>query len=190
MAENNRDIKYIICSRCRCKYINDEDFGFNRLNKIYKTCVKCRSKRKKIQIITTNKIIESPPILVLKTNKIIESVFKKYYIPDTLIDNIMSFQTGICNCFPFDVYSEYKDNIIPFKKYIRPGNYLFRTLYTRSIYGCYEDLHIDIKISKDMISEMIKDKMGEDELITEFIDIKDYKNFIHYGSIRLSDCDD
>ena len=71
--------------------------------------------KEKIQIITTNKIIESPPILVLKTNKIIESVFKKYNIPDSLIDNIMSFQTGICNCFPFDVYSEYKEILYPFK---------------------------------------------------------------------------
>ena len=52
MAENNLNIKYIICSRCRCKYINDaehikQEFGYNRLNIQYKTCVKCRSKRKK-----------------------------------------------------------------------------------------------------------------------------------------------
>ena len=64
MTENNRDIKYIKCSRCNCKYLNNEDFGFNRLNKIYKTCVKCTSKRNKIQIITTNKIIDSAPLLV------------------------------------------------------------------------------------------------------------------------------
>ena len=39
-------------------------------------------------------------------------------MPDSLINNIMSFQTGICNCFPWDVYSKYKDVITPYKKYI------------------------------------------------------------------------
>ena len=49
MTENNRDVKYIICSRCNCKYINDDehikiDFGYTRLNERYKCCVKCRAK--------------------------------------------------------------------------------------------------------------------------------------------------
>ena len=48
--ETNKD-KYIICSDCKCKYINDEehiskDFGYTRLEEIYKTCVKCRARRK------------------------------------------------------------------------------------------------------------------------------------------------
>jgi hypothetical protein len=58
------DIKYIKCSKCKCKYINDDehiksDFGFNRLNKIFKTCVKCRSKNKinKINDGDSNKIL-------------------------------------------------------------------------------------------------------------------------------------
>ena len=43
--------QYIICSRCKCKYINDDkhiesDFGFNRLGERYKSCVKCRKQRK------------------------------------------------------------------------------------------------------------------------------------------------
>ena len=51
MSEECGDIKYIKCSKCKCKYINDDehiksDFGFNRLNKIFKTCVKCGSKNK------------------------------------------------------------------------------------------------------------------------------------------------
>ena len=48
--ENNKD-QYIICSNCRCKYINDEehiskDFGYTRLEERYKTCVKCRERSK------------------------------------------------------------------------------------------------------------------------------------------------
>ena len=48
MAEQNEIEKYIKCSKCRCKYINDDDhikndFGFNRLNERFKTCVKCRA---------------------------------------------------------------------------------------------------------------------------------------------------
>ena len=44
-AEGNN--KYIICSKCHMKFINDDehiktDFGYNRLNERYKNCVKCR----------------------------------------------------------------------------------------------------------------------------------------------------
>ena len=49
MTENNRIDKYIKCSRCKCKDINDNehikhDFGYNRLEERYKTCVKCRER--------------------------------------------------------------------------------------------------------------------------------------------------
>ena len=45
-AENNN--KYIICSKCHMKYINDDehikhDFGYNRLNERYKNCMTCRT---------------------------------------------------------------------------------------------------------------------------------------------------
>ena len=48
--EHNKD-KYIICSGCKSKYINDEehiskDFGYTRLEERYKTCVKCRASHK------------------------------------------------------------------------------------------------------------------------------------------------
>ena len=51
MTEQDSKDKYIKCSRCKCKYINDDDhiktdFGYNRLNERYKTCVTCRDKHK------------------------------------------------------------------------------------------------------------------------------------------------
>ena len=51
MAEQGEVDKYVKCSKCRCKYINDDDhiendFGYNRLNERYKTCVTCREKHK------------------------------------------------------------------------------------------------------------------------------------------------
>ena len=51
MTELNETDKYIKCSKCRCKYINSDDsikkdFGYNRLNERYKTCVICRDKQK------------------------------------------------------------------------------------------------------------------------------------------------
>ena len=51
MAEESNKYQYIICSNCRCKYINDEehikrDFGYTRLEERYKTCVKCRVRNK------------------------------------------------------------------------------------------------------------------------------------------------
>ena len=187
MTENNRDGKYIKCSRCNCKYLNNsysilKDFGYNRLYEPYKTCRKCRE-NKKIQTNTIN-ILESAPIQSLK----------KYNIPDSLIDNIMSYQSGICNCFPLNVYLKHKDKIEPYKKYIRPGNYKFTNISTNygGSKGICVDYNINIKNSNDMISSIIDEKilvhyeyMGKfgimvgNELITEyhnnrFIKIKDY----------------
>ena len=49
MAEQGDDT-YIKCSRCKCKYHNNDEsikdnFGFNRLGETYKCCVKCRKCR-------------------------------------------------------------------------------------------------------------------------------------------------
>ena len=51
MTEEDKNDKYIICSKCRSKYINDEehinkDFGYTRLKMRYKTCVRCRARSK------------------------------------------------------------------------------------------------------------------------------------------------
>ena len=51
MTEECSKEKYIICARCKCKYINDEahiktDFEYNRLGEPFKTCVKCRDQCK------------------------------------------------------------------------------------------------------------------------------------------------
>ena len=49
MAEQDSKEQYFKCSRCKMKYINDDehiktDFGYNRLNERYKTCSKCRNR--------------------------------------------------------------------------------------------------------------------------------------------------
>ena len=51
MTEEGKNDNYIICSKCRSKYINDEehianDFGYTRLEERYKTCVRCRVRSK------------------------------------------------------------------------------------------------------------------------------------------------
>ena len=43
--------RYMLCSSCNCKYINDHDhiktdLGYNRLEERYKSCVKCRARRR------------------------------------------------------------------------------------------------------------------------------------------------
>ena len=50
MTEQNATSKYIKCSQCRCNYLNEEthikaNFGYNRLNEQFKTCVKCKANR-------------------------------------------------------------------------------------------------------------------------------------------------
>ena len=49
--EEDKTDKYIMCSKCRSKYINDEehinkDVGYTRLEMRYKTCVRCRARNK------------------------------------------------------------------------------------------------------------------------------------------------
>ena len=51
MSEESKNDKHTICSKCKCKYINDEehistDFGYTRLEERYLTCVKCRANAK------------------------------------------------------------------------------------------------------------------------------------------------
>ena len=48
MAEQSEDNKYVKCSKCKCKYINNyehikSDFGYNRLGEQFKCCIKCRA---------------------------------------------------------------------------------------------------------------------------------------------------
>ena len=52
MADKGSADKFIKCSRCKCKYINDEDhirndFGYNRLGERFKNCMKCRESKNK-----------------------------------------------------------------------------------------------------------------------------------------------
>ena len=63
MAEESKHDKYIICSKCKSKYINDEehisnDFGYTRLEERYKTCVRCRVRGKVNGTTYYNKHIE------------------------------------------------------------------------------------------------------------------------------------
>ena len=63
MTENNGQDTYIVCSNCKCKYINDEehinnDFGYTILEMRYKTCVKCRANGKVKQNIYHEKHTE------------------------------------------------------------------------------------------------------------------------------------
>ena len=67
MTEQSGDDKYIKCSKCKCKYINNDehiktDFGYNRLNKQYKTCMKCKTKTRK-----TNNLFDILPDNVIDT---------------------------------------------------------------------------------------------------------------------------
>ena len=62
MAEQSEESKYIKCSTCKCKYINDDehikiDFGYNRLKERFKCCVKCRNRS--IEYLNSQKGIEA-----------------------------------------------------------------------------------------------------------------------------------
>ena len=60
MTEPSEESKYIQCSKCGCKYINDDehikqDFGDNRLEKRFKTCVKCKGKNREYKKVYKEK---------------------------------------------------------------------------------------------------------------------------------------
>ena len=70
MEEEGKSDRYIICSKCRSKYINDvepinKDFGYTGLEEIYKTCVRCRA-RNKINCKTYSEIMKKS---IMKTIK-------------------------------------------------------------------------------------------------------------------------
>ena len=51
MEEQSETSKYIKCSKCRCKYHNNDDnikkdFGYNRLGEQFKCCVTCRARNR------------------------------------------------------------------------------------------------------------------------------------------------
>ena len=52
MTEEDKSDRYITCSKCTSKYINDGEhinkyFGYTILEMIYKTCVRCRARNKR-----------------------------------------------------------------------------------------------------------------------------------------------
>ena len=56
MTEQYGKDKYLKCSSCKCKYLNEEehiktDFGYNRLNERFKCCVKCRNRNMNTQTV-------------------------------------------------------------------------------------------------------------------------------------------
>ena len=104
MTEQSGADQYIKCSRCKCKYINDYDniktnFGYNRLNLRFKTCVKCRTKTVKVKddkeqtpIITVKDDTEQTPIINLKDDtEAYEMLFKTLNITSKNIKRDIMF---------------------------------------------------------------------------------------------------
>ena len=104
MTEQSGADKYIKCSRCKCKYINDYDniktnFDYNRLNLRFKTCVKCRTKTVKVKddkeqtrIITVKDDTEQTPIINLKDDtEAYEMLFKTLNITSKNIKRDIMF---------------------------------------------------------------------------------------------------
>ena len=80
MTEVKGNNQYIYCSRCKCRYINDAehiklDFGFNRLNENFKTCIKCRGVAQKSREKKLKEEVEEK-----KLNDELEAKIKKYSI--------------------------------------------------------------------------------------------------------------
>ena len=70
MTEEGEESKYIVCSKCRCKYINDEEninryFGYKRLGDRHKTCVKCRTRK---SILSSSSTDTPPPFIEFTKN--------------------------------------------------------------------------------------------------------------------------
>jgi hypothetical protein len=68
MTEEDERPKYIICSKCHCKYNNDElnlkrYFGYKRIGDRYKTCIKCRTRKPVIS--SSSSSTDTPPVIEL-----------------------------------------------------------------------------------------------------------------------------
>ena len=160
MAEGCGNNKYIICSKCKCKYSNNgfnilKDFGYNRLGEQFKTCKKCRLKKKQ-EVKQTNETTNKEPKNPLENAPTLALL--QYNIPEYLIKHIMGFHGEVCDSLPQDVYLKYKNNIQPFIKYIRPNNFQLEEEQISAKGGLWGDFYIKINISKNMISSIIKNK--------------------------------
>ena len=149
MSDDCGEQKYIKCSKCKCKYINSsfhilKDFGFNRLGEQYKTCTTCML----IKTQDAKQIKQNAPVIALQQNN----------LPDVLINRIMNFHGGICNGFDMGLYTEHRNKIEPFKKYIKAGNYEVKEIYGKG--GRWSNIYLYINISKDNIKDMIEDKIS------------------------------
>ena len=100
MEEQHGEDKYIKCSKCKCKYINDDehikkDFGYNRLNERYKTCVKCRTKR------NTHNLLDILPDNVIDTIHKYKHQIEFKNVMDDIKNNIYVYgdcPKCKCNC--------------------------------------------------------------------------------------------
>ena len=95
MAEECGDNKYIKCSKCKCKYLNNEfqilkNFGFDRLQRQFKTCKKCRTTK---QIKPPRDLKNNIPSLDLQT----------LGLPEHVVTTIMQFHGEIEGMLPAEI---------------------------------------------------------------------------------------
>jgi DNA polymerase III epsilon subunit-like protein len=113
MTDTSEDNNYIKCSKCRCKYINDDDhikndFGYNRLEQRFKTCVKCRNKKKNVKVTqeendnastTTPDTVEDDKYIIVmdvETNGFIKSRTEQPHATNLwLFPRIVQFSWGL-----------------------------------------------------------------------------------------------
>ena len=101
MAEQHGEDKYIKCSKCTCKYINDDNhikngFGYDRLNERFKTCTKCRTKTRK-----TNNLLDILPDNVIDTIHKYKHQMEFKNVMDDITNNIYVYGNCPkceCNC--------------------------------------------------------------------------------------------
>jgi len=114
--------EYVKCAVCKCKYLNEnsinENFGFNRLNQKYKSCVKCRERSKK----QTEEEITCINCGSLRNKKSISIHMRRYYCQTFNLKEKPDFETWLKNqnydTLPWE-YKKILDGEMDIKDYVK-----------------------------------------------------------------------
>ena len=145
------DDKYIMCSKCKCKYLNNDfhllkEFGFDRLQRQYKTCKKCRRNK---QVKPSRNLDNTLPSLDLQT----------LGLPDNIIDTIMNFHGELKGMIPNEVLNSHLLAFHKIEKYIRKDNWTLTCETNSGRGGSWGSFYINIKVDCNIITYVIKDEI-------------------------------
>ena len=156
MTEQHGEEQYTKCSQCKCRYLNNafhilKEYGYDRLDRRYKTCKKCKRTRPAAK--PSRDLTKNIPSLDLQT----------LGLPDNVVDTIMNFHGEIEGILPIDVYESgwYQTHEFDkLKKYIRKDNWSLKLETSGGRGGSFGRHYVIINIDESMVGDLVNDEIS------------------------------